>query len=73
MDLNVIRKPPILFGQATNYSLRIRPYEALKRGLTRGQFVSIPSSLERIRKNSGWARGTHESLFIFNKYFFNLA
>jgi len=55
MDLNVIRKPPIFLSQVTNFSLRNRPYEALK----------------RIRKNWGWARGTHESLFIFNKYFFN--
>jgi len=50
MDLKVIRKPPIFFGEVTNYSLRIRPYEALKRGLTRGQSASIPSSLEGIRK-----------------------
>jgi hypothetical protein len=55
MDLNVIRKSPIFLGQVTKYSLRNRPYEALKRGLARGQVTSIISSPERMRKNWGWA------------------
>jgi hypothetical protein len=56
MDRNVIRKSPLSLGQVTKYSLKNRPYEALKRGLARGQVASIPSSVERIRKNWGWAR-----------------
>jgi hypothetical protein len=33
IDLNVIRKSLIFFGQVTKYFLRNRPYEALKRGV----------------------------------------
>jgi hypothetical protein len=55
MDLNVIRKSPIFLGQVTWYSFGNRPYEALKKGAARGRVTSIPSSLERIRKNWGWA------------------
>jgi len=61
MDLNVIRKSPIFLGQVTNYSLRNRPYEALKRGLARGQVTSIISSPERMRKNWGWASSNRPS------------
>jgi hypothetical protein len=53
MDLNDIRKSPIFLGQVTNYSPRNRPYEASRRGLARGQVISISPSLERIRKNWG--------------------
>jgi hypothetical protein len=51
MDLNVIRKPPMFLGQVTKYSLRNRPYEALKSGLARGHVTLIPPNLERTRKN----------------------
>jgi hypothetical protein len=54
MDLNVVRKSPIFLSQVTNDSLRNRPYEASMRGLARG-VPSISLSLERIRKNWGWA------------------
>jgi len=53
MDLNVIRKSPIFLGQVIRYSLRNRPYEALKRGLARWQVTSILCGCERIREDEG--------------------
>jgi hypothetical protein len=56
MNLNVIRKSPIFLCQVTNFSLRNRPYEALKRGSARGgsyiHFIQPPEDKEKL----GWAR-----------------
>jgi len=45
----------MFLGQIIKYSLRNRPYEALKRGLARGHVTIIPLNLKRVRKNWGWA------------------